>query len=145
MSRLFLLDTNAVSDFINHRHGVHERAVASVRLGDRIGTCPPVVGELMAGIRGSQSVEPNLQRARRGLTKLRHWPFDMKAADEFGRLSAELRRIGSPMQVVDMQLAAVALLLGATVVTTDTDLSSVPGLAVENWSAPASPPASPTS
>lgn len=145
MSRLFLLDTNAVSDFINHRHGVHERAMASVRRGERIGTCPPVVGELMAGIRGSHSVEPNLQRARRGLTKLRHWPFDIYAAHEFGRLWAELRRIGRPMQVVDMQLAAIARLLGATVVSTDSDLAAVPGLTVENWAEVPSPPAAPTS
>jgi tRNA(fMet)-specific endonuclease VapC len=38
------------------------------------------------------------------------------------------------MQIVDMQLAAIALSLGnCTVVTTDSDLAAVPGLSVENW------------
>jgi tRNA(fMet)-specific endonuclease VapC len=38
------------------------------------------------------------------------------------------------MQVVDMMIAAIALTLGScTVVSADTDLAGVPGLAVENW------------
>lgn len=38
------------------------------------------------------------------------------------------------MQVIDIMVAAVALSLGnTTVVTTDSDLSAVPGLPVENW------------
>ncbi len=49
------------------------------------------------------------------------------------------------MQVVDMPLAAIARLLGATVVSTDSDLAAVPGLAVENWAAVSPPPVSPTS
>jgi tRNA(fMet)-specific endonuclease VapC len=38
------------------------------------------------------------------------------------------------MQAIDIQIAAIALSLGnCTVVTTDTDLSAVAGLSVENW------------
>jgi tRNA(fMet)-specific endonuclease VapC len=38
------------------------------------------------------------------------------------------------MQLVDMQLAAIAFALGnSTVVTKDSDLSAVPDLRVENW------------
>jgi len=41
------------------------------------------------------------------------------------------------MQQIDVQIAAVALSLGGTtVVTTDSDLSAVPGLMVDDWSAP---------
>jgi len=44
------------------------------------------------------------------------------------------------MQVIDMMIAAIALSLGnCTVVTTDSDLSAVPGLSVENWEAGAFP------
>ncbi|MBM4095106.1 MAG: type II toxin-antitoxin system VapC family toxin [Planctomycetes bacterium] len=43
-------------------------------------------------------------------------------------------RIGTCMPVVDMQIAAIARALGnCTVVSSDSDLSDVPGLAVENW------------
>jgi tRNA(fMet)-specific endonuclease VapC len=38
------------------------------------------------------------------------------------------------MQQIDMMVAAIAMTLGnCTVVTTDSDLSAVPGLSVENW------------
>ena len=63
------------------------------------------------------------------------WPYDSVAAREFGRIYAELRRIGRPMQQIDMQVAAVARTLGdCTVVTVDTDLFAVPGLSVTDWS-----------
>ena len=42
------------------------------------------------------------------------------------------------MQQIDIQIAAIALTLGnCTVVTTDSDLTVVPGLRTENWAAPA--------
>jgi len=45
-----------------------------------------------------------------------------------------LERTGRPMQQVDIQVAAIALALGrCTVVTTDRDLSAIPGLKVEDW------------
>jgi tRNA(fMet)-specific endonuclease VapC len=104
--------------------------------GHRVGTTLPVVGELFAGVELSQTRDPNLLRLRRDLRPLRLWPFDRAAAEEYGRLFAVLRRLGRPMQQIDIQIAAVALSLGnCTVVTRDGDLSAVPGLSVENWSA----------
>ena len=71
---------------------------------------------------------------RHALARLRIWPFDIKAAEEYGRIFATLRRKGTMIQQVDIQIAAIALSLGnCTVVTTDSDLSVVPGLSVENW------------
>jgi tRNA(fMet)-specific endonuclease VapC len=59
---------------------------------------------------------------------------DQRVAEEFGRVFAELRRAGRPMQLVDMQIAAIARSLGnCTVVTTDSDLADVPRLDVEDW------------
>src|SRR5205823_3362433 len=74
----------------------------------------------------SASREKNLQRLRRALSGLTIWPFDEKAAAEFGRIRAELRRHGRPMQVIDIMIAATALSLGnCTVVSTDSDLNAV--------------------
>ena len=76
----------------------------------------------------------------RGLTLFVLWPFDEAAAWEYGRLYAELKRIGRPMQQIDIQIAAIAFSLGnCTVVTTDSDLSAVPGLRTENWAVPVPP------
>ncbi len=52
-------------------------------------------------------------------------------------LKVELRRIGRPMQQIDIMIAAVARSLGScTVVTDDSDLAAVPGLSVENRAVP---------
>lgn len=57
-----------------------------------------------------------------------------KAAEEYGRIAAELRRANHPIGKIDMLIAAIALDLGnTTVVSSDNDLKSVPGLAVESW------------
>ncbi|MFO0811259.1 MAG: type II toxin-antitoxin system VapC family toxin [Gemmataceae bacterium] len=133
--RRYLLDTNAVADFINHRRGVAER-VHSLRgtAGVRIGSCMPVVGELFFGLELSETRYKNRPRLLSALNRLTCWPYDRSAAEEFGRLSAELRRIGRPMQQIDIQIAAIAITLGqCVVVSSDSDLAAIPGLAVENW------------
>jgi tRNA(fMet)-specific endonuclease VapC len=93
-----------------------------------------VIAELFYGLELSSTRAENTVRLERGLSQIRSWPFDRQAAREYGRLAAELKRRGRKMQVVDMMIAAIALTLpDCTVVTTDSDLSAVPGLAVENW------------
>ncbi len=130
----YLLDTGVAQDFINYRRGVRERVDEERHQGHRIGICVPVLGELWAGIEGSSSRDRNEIRLRRALSRLVVWPYTDEAAAYFGRIFAELRRIGRPMQQVDIQIAAIALSLGnCTVVSADSDLAAVPGLTVENW------------
>jgi tRNA(fMet)-specific endonuclease VapC len=70
----------------------------------------------------------------RELVRIPKWPFEEEAAQHFGRIRHELRRVGRVMSIVDIQLAAIAFALGnCTVVSKDTDLSAVPRLQVENW------------
>jgi tRNA(fMet)-specific endonuclease VapC len=92
--RRYLLDTNMMGDFINHRREVDVRVDEARRRGDRIVTCMPVVGELFAGVEGSDSRDRNLQRLILALERIPAWPFDRAAAEEFGRLDAQLRRVG---------------------------------------------------
>ena len=132
----FLLDTNAASDFVNRRHGVFDRARREVAAGNSIGTAIPVLAEMVAGIERSASRDRNLKSLQLALGSLKLWPFDPPAAFEYGRLHAELRRLGRPIGVIDTMIAAVAKTLGdCTVVSTDSDLHAVPGLTVENWRA----------
>jgi tRNA(fMet)-specific endonuclease VapC len=116
---------------------MHQRVGEMIRQGHRIGTCPPVVGELRAGVELSETRDRNLERLARALNELVLWPYDKPAAHRYGEIFAHLRRVGRPMQQIDMQVAAVALTLGnCTVVSRDTDLKAVPGLDVEDWSKP---------
>ena len=131
----FLLDSGIASDYINRRRGVYERARAEVARGNRIGIGIPILAELVSGIERSSSRDRNMKSLKGALGSLKLWPFDASAAFEFGRIHAELVRSGRPMQVVNVMIAAIALRLGdCVVVSTDSDLSAVPGLRVENWS-----------
>jgi tRNA(fMet)-specific endonuclease VapC len=133
----FLLDSGIASDYINRRRGVYERARAELAKGNLIGIGIPVLAELVSGIERSATRDRNIQRLHGALPSLRLWPFDVAAAFAYGRVHAELARIGRPMQVVDMMIAAIALVLGnCTVVSKDSDLAAVPGLTVENSTEP---------
>jgi tRNA(fMet)-specific endonuclease VapC len=132
--RRYLLDTNIMGDFINRRRGVDVRVDEARRRGERIVTCLPVVGELFAGVEGSSSRDRNFQRLILALKHIPAWPFDRAAAEEFGRIDAQLRREGRMKGEIDIQIAAIALSMGnTTVVSRDSDLSAMPGLKVENW------------
>ncbi len=134
--RRFLLDTGIAGDFIDRRRGVFEEARHQVIRGNRVGIGIPVLAELAFGIELSTSRDRNVQSLRTALHAWKVWPFDAKATFEYGRLAAELRSIGRPMQQIDIMIAAIALSLGnCTVVTADSHLNAVPGLPVENWAA----------
>ena len=133
----YLLDSGIASDYINRRFGVHGRAQRLVQQGHQIGIGTPVFGELLGGILASDTRDRNLLVLRRNLGRFRLWPFETQAAQEYGRLWAELRQSGRKMQVPDLQIAAIALSLGnCVVVSKDGDLRAVPGLEVEDWSQP---------
>ncbi len=134
--RRYLLDSNAVNALIDRREPLADRASEARQRGDRIGTCEPVVAELFYGLEFSVSRDENIARLERGLSQIRSWPFDRIAAREYARIAADLKRRGRKMQVVDMMVAAIAsTLVNCVVISTDSDLSSVSGLTVENWMA----------
>jgi tRNA(fMet)-specific endonuclease VapC len=132
----FLLDTGSAGDYIHRRRSVYERAREKVAAGHRVGICVPVLAELWFGVENSSTRERNADRLRRVLPDLIVWPLTETAAEEYGRIAAELKRLGRPIGKIDMLIAAIALSLGkTTVVSADSDLTVVPGLTVENWSA----------
>ncbi|CAN5286515.1 hypothetical protein BH10PLA2_BH10PLA2_34290 [soil metagenome] len=102
-----------------------------------MGICTPVLGEIIGGLEISTSRTSSYEIVRHRLRMLACWPYEKPAALEFGRIFAQLRRIGRPMQHIDIQVAAIAFVLGdCTVVSGDSDLTAIPGLTVDNWSLP---------
>ncbi|WP_261361909.1 type II toxin-antitoxin system VapC family toxin [Frigoriglobus tundricola] len=129
-----MLDTNAVADCIFQRRGVAFRVRSARLAGHKIWTGVPVLAELFAGIEYSATRDTNTAVLNQNVRLFRLWPFTEDAAREYGRLYAHLRRIGRTIQTVDLMIAAIALTLGGcTVVTSDSDLSGIPGLNVESW------------
>ena len=134
MKRHYLFDTGIAQDFQARRGGIRERAIASRKNGHRIGICVPVLGELWSGVECSSSRQRNLDLLRQALTTLVIWPYTTEAAEEFGRIFAELKRTGRIVQQVDMQIGAIARTLpNCVVVTKDSDFQAISGITVENW------------
>jgi tRNA(fMet)-specific endonuclease VapC len=131
-----LLDTNAAGDCIFRRKGVDDRVRQAKARGAKIGIAMPVVAELLSGIENSASRDKNLDIVNRHLSLFRIWPLTLEAVRDYGRLFAETRRAGRPMQTMDLLIASIALSLGScTVVSNDSDMRAVPGLTVEDWTA----------
>ena len=60
-------------------------------------------------------------------------PWTEATSEVYGRLRAEMRRLGKALQPLDMLIAAHALEAGATLVSSDGAFRYVPGLTVEDW------------
>jgi tRNA(fMet)-specific endonuclease VapC len=132
--RKFLLDTGVASDYIHRRFGIYEKVRAVVHTGASVGVCVPVVGELWTGVELSATRERNAKELRHGLVDLTIWPYTTVAAHAFGRIFADLKRRGRPIQQIDIQIAAVVRTLpDCTLVTKDSDFQAVAGLKVVDW------------
>ena len=134
MKRRYLLDTGIAQDYQAGRGGIRARAIAHRKSGHRIGICVPVLGELWSGVEYSSSRQRNVALLRQALSTLRIWPFTAEAAEEYGRLFAELRRAGRIIQQIDIQIGAFARTLPhCVIVSKDSDLLAIPGATIENW------------
>jgi tRNA(fMet)-specific endonuclease VapC len=64
-------------------------------------------------------------------------PFDDAAAEQYGRIRADLTARGLTIGGNDMLIAAIALANGCTLVTHNTaEFSRVPDLVIEDWQVP---------
>jgi tRNA(fMet)-specific endonuclease VapC len=128
----YLLDTNICNYIINERPMQvldRFRRLATSELGISSVT----VAELAFGVAKSGSVR-NRVALQTFLVPLEVAPFDLAAALTYGDVRAELERRGQPIGPLDMQIAAHALSLNATVVTNnEREFRKVVGLNVENW------------
>jgi tRNA(fMet)-specific endonuclease VapC len=94
----------------------------------------PAAGELLFGARASMRPELGLAQVRRFLDVVRVAPFERDAAEAYGRIRLELRRLGRASGEVDTLIAAVAIANEATLVTHNArHFEHIPGLILEDW------------
>ncbi len=104
-----------------------------------IAQCSVVLAELYFGAARSG---PGREAANRALIeslrkRFSSLPFDDIAAEEHGRLRAELAARGTPIGPHDAMIAAIALAHRATLVTHNTtEFSRVHGRVLEDWQSP---------
>lgn len=64
-------------------------------------------------------------------------PFDDKAAEQYAAIRRHLETLGLPIGPYDLQIAAIALVHGCTLVThNQAEFSRVPRLLLEDWETP---------
>ncbi len=73
--------------------------------------------ELMYGVEKSAAVEKNRVALSLLLANIEIKSFDVNAADEYGKIRADLEKKGTPIGPLDMMIAAHAKSLGVKIVT----------------------------
>lgn len=128
---LFMLDTNMVSYMIRG-HGNAQR-IASSKPSGELCISSLTEGELRYGLELRPEATKRAKAVEDFLLTTETMPFAAREAMCFGRLRAEMERNGKNLQPIDMLIAAHAVSLGATLVTSDAAFRHVPDLTIENW------------
>lgn len=131
----YLLDTNTLIYLINRRprhSAVLERF--SREQSEDLCVSAITLAELRYGIAKSRRAESNRRAFLHAIEALHAVPFDARAAERYGVVRAELEASGKPIGPLDMLIAAHALSLDLTLVTSnEREFSRVGRLRVENW------------
>ncbi|MGI6418823.1 MAG: type II toxin-antitoxin system tRNA(fMet)-specific endonuclease VapC [Thermoguttaceae bacterium] len=132
----YLLDTNICIAIIKHKPPAALNHVLQ-HAADDLGVSSVTVAELRYGADRSAYPQQNHAALDAFLAPLVVANFDSSAASCYGALRAELERETQPLGPLDTIIAAHALSLGTTLVTSNTaELSRVAGLAIEDWLKP---------
>ena len=92
------------------------------------------LAELLHGADKSSRVAENLRVVEYFDSRLAVLPYGPKAAGHYGSIRAALERIGQPIGINDLHIAAHARSEGLTLVTNNlSEFSRVPALQMENW------------
>lgn len=90
--------------------------------------------ELVHGVEKSQAVEKNRLALALLLANIEILDFDVKAAESYGKIRADLENRGTPIGSLDMMIAGHAKSLNYTLVTNNTrEFDRVTDLKLENW------------
>jgi len=132
---IYLLDTNACICFLGGRSVSLRRRLGRTKDRD-MATCSVVKAELSAGAWRSNHPARTLSKQRQFLGRFRSFPFDDRAAEQYGREHAMLAILGTPIGPLDLQIAAIALVNDLTLVTHNTrEFARISGLKLEDWEA----------
>ena len=129
----YLLDTNVCIRYMNGRApGVLRRLQALQPV--EVVVCSVVKAELFYGAQRSHDPARSLAVQQQFLRPYHSLPFDDAAAEVVGSLRAQLAQSGTPIGPYDLQIAAIALANGCTVVTHNVrEFGRVPDLVIEDW------------
>ena len=132
--RGYLLDTNQLGKAVRPGSLVRQRITAARKIGEKFGTCIPVLCELEVGILQVNNPAAYRTALARLLREVRIWPIDVVTVTHYGEIRQELRQKGSAMSQVDMMLGALARQMKVTLLSADKDFQALSKISVEDWS-----------
>jgi len=127
-----LIDTNHAVQIMADQTMLSTRLGPEQNARDQFFTCITVLGELYFAAFASQRREQNLRNLNALLEHIPVLRFDRSAAEEYGRIKAELKVKGRPIPGTDAQIAAIARLHDLVVLTSDRHFAFVDKLQVES-------------
>jgi tRNA(fMet)-specific endonuclease VapC len=134
MTEKYLLDTNTISILaLGRSEKADKRFLGTPQ--NNVCTSAIVFGEILFGLER----RPEKTRLRDTvlplLSGLQILDWTSRSAATYAALRAGLERTGKLLAPLDMLIAAHALEVGATLVSSDRAFAHVPGLTVEDWTA----------
>lgn len=128
----YLLDTNIVI-YVLKRRPIEVLSVFNQN-ASRMAISAITLSELYHGAEKSSKVGENLAAIEDFCSRLDVLPYGSKAAQHYGAIRAGLEKLGQPIGVNDLHIAAHARSEGLVMVTNNVgEFARVPALEVENW------------
>ena len=134
MSARYLLDTNIVSYYLRRSSALLEQRVARGLQKQTVVISALTRAELRFGQVAMVADDRRRALIDQFLQQLPNLPWTEQAADHYGEIKGQHKRLGTPIGELDTQIAAHAVAEGLTLVTHNTrHFERVQGLALEDW------------
>jgi tRNA(fMet)-specific endonuclease VapC len=128
----YLLDTNTVI-YVIKRKPIEVLRVFNEQAG-HMAISAITLSELLHGVEKSERPAANLAVVEDFCSRIEVLPYGAKASMHYGAIRTALERIGKPIGVNDLHIAAHARAEGLTLVTNNVrEFERVPALLFENW------------
>lgn len=134
MTSNLMLDTNMVTAFARADHPELEFKFSDFQPGDLL-LSVITEAEVLLGLAKTPEATKKALLMRSMLSRFTILPWTSDTAATYGKLRAEMRRMGKALSSLDMLIAAHALSIDATLVSADRAFRFVPNLSVEDWTA----------
>jgi tRNA(fMet)-specific endonuclease VapC len=134
---IYLLDSNVWIGLIRGTSSVLDARFHTMAISADLRVCSVICAELWYGC--ARSARPAANRAALDalLAPYSSLPYDNAAAELFVSIRRHLESLGQPIGPYDLQIAAIALANGCTLVTHNTaEFNRVPNLVLEDWQIP---------
>jgi predicted nucleic acid-binding protein len=129
---MIVIDTSVLIDALHRKEDAMRKILELEEGGESLCTTQVNVLELYKGAYSPTKSEKGLKKVKALLEAFVILSIDDDAYVMFGELSAELKRRGESIGDFDELIAAIALVHGATMVSSDGHFRRVPGLKIDS-------------